>query len=160
MKKINLKLIIVIAVLLVLLIPYLNSIYSNTAKRVFIRSNLSSASQITCTYPQVVSVNYQNNTISHVLPKKESNPIIFTFSNFKGDVANLSYIDATQTINTVKIVKLIDSYDRYIFIEGGDENYFTTHTIFKDKGVSIYSKSVDVIGIPAGTLAMGNCSGY
>lgn len=160
MKKINFKLILMLIALLAVLFLCLNFSHSNTVEQGFIGSDLSLADRITCTYPLILSVKYQNDTISHILPKKESNPVIFTFSDLKKDVANLSYIDATQTITNVKIVKLVDSPDRYIFMEGGAENYFTTHTIFKDKAVSVYNKSVDIIGTPAGSLSMGNCVGY
>jgi len=123
--------------------------------------NISSYKSITCSYPQVMSTYYINNKILHQLPKSESNPIIFTFSNFKdNESASLSYIDSTQEITTVPMVKLLDNNDKIIFLDGDGENYFSTHTVFKKTGVSVYTKSVDLLGFPSGTLSMGNCKGY
>ncbi|MFA5778436.1 MAG: hypothetical protein WC870_03060 [Candidatus Paceibacterota bacterium] len=72
----------------------------------------------------------------------------------------LSYLDATKEITTVPIVKLLDNEDKIIFIDGSGEGYMALHTIFKKTGISIYSKNVDLLGTPSGTLSMGNCTGY
>jgi hypothetical protein len=121
---------------------------------------MSNAKSITCQYPQVTNTNYIDDKISHELSKPESTPFIFTFSNLDKEIGQLSYLDSTKTITNVVIGKLSDNDERFIYIEGGSENYFTTHTIFKKTGVAIYTKTVSIFGIPSGTLAMGNCVGY
>lgn len=123
--------------------------------------SVSSASQITCTYPQILHASYLEQVVSHVLPKQENDPLIFTFSDLDSStVSKLSFIDSTRTITTVPLVKLIDDPEKYIFIDGTGENYLSTHTIYKTKGVSTYTKTVGLFGTPFGTLAMGTCVGY
>ncbi len=127
----------------------------------FVETDLSSATQITCTYRQTVNANYIHE-IKHQLPESEKNPMIFTFSNFTStENAQLSYIDATQTITTVPLVKLIDDSNKLVFLEGGTDNYLTTHTIYKKIGIGTYTKNVEILpGIPSVTAAMGSCVGY
>ena len=123
--------------------------------------NVSSASRITCTYPQILHGSYSEQVVSHVIPKQENNPLIFTFSDLDSTtVSKLSFIDSTRTITTVPLIKLIDDPEKYIFIDGTGENYLSTHTIYKTKGVSTYTKTVGLLGTPFGTLAMGTCVGY
>lgn len=122
---------------------------------------LNYSDKITCSYPQFLSAYYDENKIKHSLPDPEVNPTIFTFTELDKDIAKLSYIDATRTINTAQVVKIIDKSDRIILLEGGSENYFTTHTIFKETGVSVYTKTViNPFGTPVGSMAMGSCTGF
>ena len=123
--------------------------------------DVSSAFEITCTYPQVLHASYFEQLVSHVLPKQEKNPLIFTFSDLDSPtVSKLSFIDSTRTITTVPLVKLTDDQEKYIFIDGTGENYLSTHTLYKKEGVSTYTKTVGLFGMPSGTLAMGTCIGY
>lgn len=130
-------------------------------KKAFIGNDISSATEITCTYSQTVRAVYQDNEIAHSLPQAETNPMIFTFSDLQNpEVSELSYVDATRTITTVPIVKAIDSEEKLVFFDGGGEGYFSTHTIYKKTGVSVFTKNVSFLEIPIATLAMGTCVGY
>ncbi|MDO8739945.1 MAG: hypothetical protein Q7J54_00030 [Candidatus Woesearchaeota archaeon] len=138
-----------------------NSNNTNETKKSFLENDIFSATQITCTYPQVLNTHYLNNEISHNIPKPETNPLIFTFSKLDDPkVGQLSYIDSTQSITNVPIIKLREDEEKIIYIDGNGENYLSVHTIYKKVGVSIYTKSVSLLGIPSGTLAMGSCVGY
>lgn len=130
-------------------------------KGYFSENDVSSADEITCTYPQTLYANYMNDSVSHGLPKPETNPIIFTFTELENSVqGQLSYIDATRTITTVPIVKLIDNEEKFVYIDGVGDNYVTVHTLYKKTGVSTYAKNVQILGFPSATLAMGTCVGY
>jgi hypothetical protein len=127
----------------------------------FRKNDVSSAVQITCTYPQVLNANYLNNEISHNIPKSEKNLIIFTFSKLEDPkVGQLSYIDSTQSITNVPIYKITYDQEKVVYLDGTGKNYLSTHTIYKKLGVSTYTKTVSILGIPSGTLAMGTCVGY
>jgi len=123
-------------------------------------SSLIGATEITCTYPQILSASYFQSEINHELPPPEKEPMIFTFSNTETDIATLRYIDATRTISEVNIFKLNETPEKLVFIDGDGSNYISTYTIFKSLGVSLYSKEVDLLGIPSGSLAIGTCVGY
>jgi hypothetical protein len=126
-----------------------------------IESDISSATQITCTYPQVLNASYYDSEISHSLPDPETNPIIFTFTDFfDTQIGNLSFIDATQTITNVEVIKLIDNEEKMVFLEGTGDNYLTVHTIYKTEGIATYTKNVNIFGVLSGSLAMGSCTGY
>jgi hypothetical protein len=130
-------------------------------KKSFLGNDLSFATQITCTFPQVLGTYYSNNEILHTLPKPETNPIIDTFSDLDNPkVGKLSYIDSTQSISSVSVIKLVDNEEKIIYIEGSGENHITVFTIYKKSGVSTFIKTVDLFGIPSGSLAMGTCVGY
>ena len=116
--------------------------------------------KITCTYGQLVQTYYKGGKISHALPSKEKEPMIFSFYDIVKTTSKINYLDSTKTITTVDVYKLFDTEDRIIFVEGGQYNYFTTHTIFKKTGVAIYNKTVDLVGIPYGTMGMGSCVNY
>ncbi|MFA6404437.1 MAG: hypothetical protein WCW03_00290 [Candidatus Paceibacterota bacterium] len=134
---------------------------STEIKKSFSETNVSSAVQITCTYPQVLNANYLNSEISHNISQPETNPIIFTFSKLEDPkVGQLSYIDSTRSITNVPIYKIIDDSEKFVYLDGTGENYLSTHTIYKKTGVSTYTKTVSILGIPSGTLAMGSCVGY
>ena len=131
-------------------------------KKTFAGVDLSNATQITCTYPQVLNAVYNNGEISHELPPPETNPMIFTFSKLDDpQTGQLSYIDATQTITTIPVIKLVDNKDKIIYLEGDGESYLTVHSIYKKTGVSTYSKNINFIGmIPEVASAMGSCVNY
>lgn len=134
---------------------------STEIKKSFSETDVSSAVQITCTYPQVLNANYLNSEISHNIPQPEKNPIIFTFSKLDDPkVGQLSYIDSTRSITNVPIYKITDDSEKFVYLDGTGENYLSTHTIYKKVGVSTYTKTVSILGIPSGTLAMGTCVGY
>lgn len=130
-----------------------------SVKKYYSAIGLSDSGEITCTYPQTLMVNYLGDEITHQLPKPETNPMIFTFSNMIGDEPKLKFIDATRTISEIKLTKILDSADKYIFIEGTGDPYITVHTIYKKTGISIFSKQSLMLGIPIGTLSMGTCFG-
>ena len=123
-------------------------------------SALSASGNITCTYPQVMHTSYQSGEITHELPKPETNPIIMTFTDLQQEVAIIQFIDATQTISEVPVVKVLDTADKFVFIEGSGEPYMTMHTIFKNTGVAIYAKQASLLGTPVGTISMGSCVDY
>ena len=81
-------------------------------------STLSASGNITCTYPQVLHASYQSGEITHELPKPETNPIIMTFSDIDSDVAKVKFIDATKTISELPLVKVIDTAEKLMFLEG------------------------------------------
>lgn len=116
--------------------------------------------EITCSYPRVLGVHYINNEIGHVLPQKETVPIVQTFTDFEGEFGRLKYFDATQTITEVSVLKIIDNPDLVVFVNTNSSSYTETMTIFKQKGVGIYTKGQDLLGIPSGSLSMGTCTGY
>lgn len=130
-------------------------------KKSFIENDVSTAVQITCTYSQVLNANYLNGEISHNIPQPETNPIIFTFSKLDDPkVGQLSYIDSTQSITNIPVYKITDDSEKFVYFDGTGENYLSTHTIYKKAGVSTYTKTVSLLGIPSGTLAIGGCVGY
>jgi len=137
------------------------NISTKEVKKSFIKNDVSSAIQITCTYPQVLNANYLNDEISHNIPQPETNPIIFTFSKLDDPkVGQLSYIDSTRSITNVPIYKITNDSEKLVYLDGTGENYLSTHTIYKNVGVSTYTKTVSILGIPSGTLAIGSCVGY
>ena len=131
----------------------------NGVKNRFYGNTVASATKITCSIPQFLNAYYSNNMIEQKLSQPETNPLILTFSDFNSDsdLAELSYIDATQTISTVPLLKYVNNDEKLIFLDGTGENYFSVYTIFKKTGVIIYSKSVDLLGTASGSLAMGSC---
>ena len=138
-----------------------NPISTKEVKKSFVENDVSTAVQITCTYPQVLNANYLNGEISHNIPQAETNPIIFTFSKLEDPkVGQLSYIDSTRSITNVPIYKITDDSEKFVYLDGTGENYLSTHTIYKKSGVSMYTKTVSILGIPSGTLAAGTCVGY
>lgn len=120
-------------------------------------SALSGTGDITCTYPQILHVSYQNEEVSHELPKPETNPIIMTFSDIDSENPKIRFIDSTQTISEVPVIKILDSAEKLVFIEGTGDPYMTLHTVFKDSGVATFAKEVSLLGTPVGTLSMGTC---
>lgn len=133
----------------------------NERKNVVSSTDLSSSATITCTYNQTLNANYVGSEISHNLPDPEKQALIFTFSQFKNsETGQLSYLDATKTITTIPIIKLIENTDKMVYIDGTGENYLTIHTIYKKLGIATYAKNVDLLGIPSATLAMGTCVPY
>lgn len=126
----------------------------------YIGQDISGSEQVTCTYPQTLSALYSGGELSHELPDREINPLIFTFSGLdNSEVGQLSYIDATQTISNVPIVKISDTGSKIVYIEMSD-NYLTVHTIYPKEGISSYAKNLNFLGNYVGTLSMGTCVGY
>jgi len=83
-----------------------------------------------------------------------------TFSDIKAEVSKIKFIDSTQTISEVPVVKIFDTKDKLMFLEGNGDPYMTMHTIYKDSGIATYEKSISLLGIPVGTIAMGACVDY
>ena len=133
---------------------------SKEVVRQFSEKDISKASEITCTYPLLLNTSYFNGEITHSLPKPETNPIIVTFSKLTADVGQMSSIDSTQTITTVPVVKISEDNEKIIYIEKSSDNYLSTYTIYKKLGVSVYTKTVSLLGIPSGSLSTGSCVGY
>lgn len=121
---------------------------------------LLASDNITCTYPQVLHASYQSREIMHELPKPETNPIIMTFSDIDSEVAKVKFIDATQSIFELPIVKVVDTTEKLMFLEGNGDPYMKVHTIYKESGVATYEKSMSLLGIPVGTVGMGSCVDY
>lgn len=130
-----------------------------TTQRTFLGSNLTRASEITCTYPTIMYTMMSGGEISHNLPKDESQPMIFTFTELGKEFGSLASIDSTKTITTTPVARIVSNDEKLIYLSFND-NYFSTYTIFKKTGVSVYSKSVDLMGTPSGSMAMGSCVGY
>ena len=161
MKKLKIPLIIFAVAIVFTVYFYTKQTAENEVVKLFTSTDISNAKQITCSYPQMLSVSYYGGQIHHSLPKPETSPIIFTFSaSSESDKPQLSYLDATKTITTVPIIKLMDNEEKTIYIDGGLENYLSVHTIYKKLGVSSYTKNVTIFGQPIGSLAMGSCVGY
>lgn len=156
------KLIIGILVVLVLVFGWMafSTIQEASVKKSHFGIKLSASGNITCTYPQVLHASYQSGEITHELPKPETNPIIMTFSDFDSEVAKVKFIDATQTISELPLVKVIDTAEKLMFLEGNGDPYITIHTIYKESGVATYEKSMSLLGIPVGSMGMGSCVGY
>lgn len=157
------KLIIGILVVLVFVfgwIAFSPTTQETSVKKSHFGIKLSASGNITCTYPQVLHTSYQSGEITHELPKPETNPIIMTFSNFDSEVAKVKFIDATQTISELPLVKVIDTAEKLMFLEGNGEPYITVHTIYKESGVATYEKSMSLLGIPVGSMGMGSCVDY
>lgn len=122
-------------------------------------SSLLNSPKITCTFDQTSRIEYMNSKRTYEIPPKETNPLIFTFSDLdNSNLATLNFIDATQSISTVSIVKVFENKEKYIFLEGSGENYFTVHTIYKTEGIATYVKNVNIFGNIATTTAMGYCN--
>src|SRR3989338_9666896 len=118
-----------------------NSPQETSVKKSHFAMTLSASGNITCTYPQVLHASYQSGEITHELPKPETNPIIMTFSDINSEVAKVKFIDATQTISELPIVKVIDTAEKLMFLEGSGDPYMTVHTIYKESGVATYEKN-------------------
>jgi hypothetical protein len=160
-KKSQITLALVFVCIIFLIVFYNGGFSKNEVKKVFNGGGLYLASKITCTYPQILNTAYINGEITHSLPKPETNPLVFIFSDLENpDAGQLSYMDATQTITNVPLIKLRDDNDKVIYLDGTGENYLSIHTIYKKTGVSTYTKSVSLFNIPSGTLSMGSCVGY
>ncbi len=129
----------------------------NSASKYHYAFGLTTTSDITCTYPQTLYSSYQGEEIKHELPPPETNPIIITFSDFDAEVSKAKFIDSTQTISEVPLVKLVDTPEKFIFVEGSGDPYITVHTIYKESGVATFAKSVSLFGTPVGSMAMGTC---
>lgn len=138
-------------------LAFLPSAPATSASKYHYALGLSTINDITCTYAQTLYSSYQGEEITHELPPPETNPIIMTFSGFDAKVAKIKFIDSTQTISEVPIVKMVDTQEKLMFIEGNGEPYMTVHTIYKESGVATFAKSVSLLGIPVGTTAMGTC---
>lgn len=149
-----------LAVIGILIVLLTNKDMRFEVKSYFYGTNLTYASKITCTYPQLLSASYLQNEVTHELPVPETNPLIFTFSDFSEENPQMSYIDATRTITTIPVIKIIDNEEKMVFLDGGAENYLSTHTIYKENGIATYTKNVSLLGNPLASLAMGTCSGY
>lgn len=128
----------------------------NRIEKSYTASPLSATGDITCTYPQGITGFYNEEKISYEIPPPEKNPMIFTFTDTNGKEPKLRYIDSTQTISEVSLVKLSEDAERIVLV-GADKYYVELHTIFKNSGVSLYSKQVSLMGIPLGRVAVGTC---
>lgn len=156
---------VVIGILAILVAVFAWMAFSPSATQISVSkqhfaSALTASGNITCTYPQVLHTSYQSGKITHELPKPETNPIIMTFSDIQAEVAKIQFIDATQTISEVPIVKVVDTNEKLMFLEGNGDPYMTVHTIYKDSGVATYAKQISLLGTPVGTIAMGTCVDY
>lgn len=76
------------------------------------------------------------------------------------EIAKVKFIDATQSISELPIVKVVDTAEKLMFLEGNSDPYMTVHTIYKESGVATYEKSMSLLGIPVGTVGMGSCVDY
>ncbi|OHA05808.1 MAG: hypothetical protein A2934_04410 [Candidatus Sungbacteria bacterium RIFCSPLOWO2_01_FULL_47_10] len=156
----------IIGILLILVLVFAWIAFSpsapktSSATKSHFAQKLSASGSITCTYPQVLHTSYQSGEITHELPKPETNPIIMTFSDFDSEVAKVKFIDATQSISEVPLIKVIDTAEKLMFLEGNGEPYMTVHTIYKESGVATYEKSMSLLGIPVGSMGMGSCVDY
>lgn len=144
------------SILFVCLRFYPRNILSNKIEQTYNGSPLFFSGDVTCTYPQTIGGLYNQEKITYEIYPPEKNALIFTFSNMEEQIAKLKYIDSTQTISEVSLLKVADNNEKIVFIEIG-ENYTTLHTIFKKSGISMYSKQSSLIGIPIGTTAIGTC---
>lgn len=113
---------------------------------------------ITCEYPQLTYAKYSGETISHELPEPETQPLIFTYSNTGPNSGNLASIDSTRTIRNTPLIKIFENDDRISYIEGNGNAYFAIHTLYPQKGVSTYIKSVDLLGTPSASSGIGKCN--
>lgn len=87
--------------------------------------------------------------------------MIFSFSKLDDPKeGQLSYIDSTKTITTVPIYKVREDDSQVVYLDGVGQSYLATHTIYKKKGISVYTKTVDLLGTPSGSLSIGTCVGY
>jgi hypothetical protein len=103
---------------------------------------------------------YMPGRIAHELSKPETNPIIMTYSDFNSEIPGVKFIDATQSISDVALIKVVDTSEKLIFIEGNGEPYITVHTIYKESGVATFEKSLSLLGMPVSSMAMGSCVDY
>lgn len=120
----------------------------------------SSAQSITCSYKHILRSENYDGAVTQYFPEPETNPIVMTYSNFGEELAELSYIDATQTITTLPVAPLVEGSDKIIYLEGGDQNYLTIHTIYPSKGVATFTKNYEILGRQIATMSMGTCTGY
>lgn len=151
----------------------LSSGYKNN--EIFFSVNKPEKTPMVLTFSDFKSTMNEDEILSIINTSRASNisdEVILDYLNSKGFVINengniidtnlnprLSYLDATKQITTSSITKILDDNNRFIFMEGSGNNYITIHTIYKKNGVSTYSKSVDLMGIPYGSLSTGTCIG-
>lgn len=152
--------IIVCAVALLILILNSTSISKTSTEKSWFAYSIEGATQITCTYPQTARAIYMDGKVSHELPPAETNPMIFTFSDMNQEPSKIKFIDATQTISELPILKISEDDESISFIEGTGEPYYVIHRIYKKSGVSTFTKQYALLGIPLASLAMGTCVGY
>ncbi|MEN9413432.1 MAG: hypothetical protein RLZZ342_519 [Candidatus Parcubacteria bacterium] len=139
------------------LIFSLNSPVSKSVSTHHYALPLSTTNDITCTYPQTLYSSYFREEVKHELPPPETSPIIITFSDFEAELVKAKFIDATQTISEVSLIKIVDSPEKFVFVEGSGDPYITVHTIYKTSGVATLGKSASLLGTPVGSMAMGTC---
>jgi hypothetical protein len=142
---------------------------------IFFSVNKPEKTPMVLTFSDFKSTLNEDEILSIINTSRDSNisdEVILDYLNNKGFVINengniidtnlnpkLSYLDATKQITTSSITKILDDQNRFIFMDGSGNNYITIHTIYKKNGISTYSKSVDLMGTPYGTLSTGTCIG-
>lgn len=114
--------------------------------------------EVTCRYPQVVSVDYDGRQIGLQLNKPETNPIITTYTDLASEYPVARSIDVTQTISEVQLAKIYEDESKVVLLEGLNGPYETIHTVFFDQGISIYSKHLSIFGITfTASTGIGTC---
>ena len=58
------------------------NIKNNTNYQYHYKNSLSGSSNITCTYQQILNTRFYNDNIIQELPEKETNPMVFTYTDF------------------------------------------------------------------------------
>lgn len=126
----------------------------------YVGLSLGGATEITCTFPRLVSAFYSEGNIKYSLPEKEKQPFVLTFSGLDKDTATLKSLDSTQTISEVQIAKVADNEDVLTYVNTNSFSYVETYTIFKKQGVAIFTHGINLLGSPSGTMGIGTCAGY
>jgi hypothetical protein len=72
--------------------------------------------EITCRYPQVVSVDYDGSTINHRLNNPETNPIVVTYAELDTESAVARSFDATQTVSEYPIIKIYEDEYKMVLL--------------------------------------------
>lgn len=114
--------------------------------------------EITCEYPRVMMSGYTSGELKYSLPSPEENPMIITFSDLQSNTPKLKALDATRTISETPLVKLDDFEERIMLIEGSGEPYLTVYTIYKDTGISTFTKQASLFSeAQYTTMSVGTC---
>lgn len=133
------------------------------AQDYYYENPLFGTSDITCKFDRIMSATYIDGSFKSTFTKKQGNPIVSNFIFEEGsDFGKLRYIDATETINEVDIVKLAETPETIYVINTNSDTYLETYTIFKKRGFSIYTKgaNISLFNYPSGSLSIGPCTGY
>lgn len=124
----------------------------------YLGSRLGDKDIITCTFERTIEVANENGKIFHKSPHKESNPLIMTFVGLTTENPRLKGIGSQDTSYESNLVVLSDNSEKITLGESTSvQGNVFIYSIYKEKGVGIWTKHYSFAGIPLGVISMGKC---